>query len=165
MFTVNEYLASIQENLAPHTESLLNQLKTLTASTFAADVELLDFAAFIEPLSQEVSITLFSMDRDANEVFEEEGTPGFAGSKSVLDEIVYAVVPDNQSEAFDAFYEEHEETLIEEEQRLIGEWFWTCFEQAGGATVELPCYFGVHDEGQTLDLKRNVWMDEEEKWD
>ncbi|WP_214854785.1 hypothetical protein [Exiguobacterium sp. s166] len=165
MFTVNEYLASIQENLAPHTESLLNQLKTLTASTFAADVELLDFAAFIEPLSHEVSITLFSMDRDANEVFEEEGTPGFAGSKSVLDEIVYAVVPDNQSEAFDAFYEEHEETLIEEEQRLIGEWFRTCFEQAGGATVELPCYFGVHDEGQTLDLKRNVWIDEEEKWD
>jgi len=165
MFTVNEYLASIQENLAPHTELLLNQLKTLTASTFAADVELLDFAAFIEPLSHEVSITLFSMDRDANEVFEEEGTPGFAGSKSVLDEIVYAVVPDNQSEAFDAFYEEHEETLIEEEQRLIGEWFRTCFEQAGGATVELPCYFGVHDEGQTLDLKRNVWIDEEEKWD
>ena len=164
MFTVNEYLASIQANLAPHTESLLNQLKTLTASTFAADVELLDFAAFIEPLSHEVSITLFSMDRDANEVFEEEGTPGFAGSKSVLDEIVYAVVPDNQSEAFDAFYEEHEETLIEEEQRLIGEWFRTCFEQAG-ATVELPCYFGVHDEGQTLDLKRNVWIDEEEKWD
>lgn len=165
MFTVNEYLASIQENLAPHIESLVNQLKTLTASTFAADVELLDFAAFIEPLSHEVSITLFSMDRDANEVFEEEGTPGFAGSKSVLDEIVYAVVPDNQSEAFDAFYEEHEETLIEEEQRLIGEWFRTCFEQAGGATVELPCYFGVHDEGQTLDLKRNVWIDEEEKWD
>ena len=50
------------------------------------------------------------------------------------------------------------------EQRLIGEWFRTCFEQAG-ATVELPCYFGVHDEGQTLDLKRNVWIDEEEKWD
>jgi len=165
MFTVAEYLASIQANLAPHTEKLINQLKTLTASTFAADVELLDFAAFIEPLSHEVSITLFSMDQDANEVFEEEGTPGFAGSKSVLDEIVYMDVPDDQSEAFDVFYEEQEETLFEEEQRMIGEWFRSCFEQAGGATIELPCYFGVHDEGQTLDLKRNVWMDEEEKWD
>jgi len=165
MFTVAEYLASIQANLAPHTETLVNQLKTLTASTFAADVELLDFAAFIEPLSHEVSITLFSMDQDANEVFEEEGTPDFAGSKSVLDEIVYMDVPDDQSEAFDVFYEEQEETLFEEEQRLIGEWFRSCFEQAGGATIELPCYFGVHDEGQTLDLKRNVWMDEEEKWD
>lgn len=165
MFTVAEYLASIQANLAPHTEKLVNQLKTLTASTFAADVELLDFAAFIEPLSHEVSITLFSMDQDANEVFEEEGTPGFAGSKSVLDEIVYMDVPDDQSEAFDVFYEEQEETLFEEEQRMIGEWFRGCFEQAGGATIELPCYFGVHDEGETLDLKRNVWIDEEEKWE
>lgn len=164
MFTVTEYLASIRTNLAPHTETLVNQLKTVAELTFAADVELLDFAAFIEPLSHEVSITLFSMDRDANEVFEEEGTQGFAGSRSVLDEIVFMDVPDDQSEAFDAFYEEHEETLLEEEQRLIGEWFRTCFEQAGGAAVELPCYFGVHDEGQTLDLKRNVWMDEEEKW-
>jgi len=165
MFTVTEYLASIQANLAPHTETLINQLKTLTASTFAADVELLDFAAFIEPLSHEVSITLFSMDRDANEVFKEEGTPGFAGSRSVLDEIVYLDVPDDRSEAFDVFYEEQEETLFEEEQRLIGEWFRSCFEQADGAAVELPCYFGVHDEGQTLDLKRNVWIDEEVKWD
>jgi len=165
MFTVTEYLASIQTNLAPHTETLVNRLKAITASTFATDVELLDFAAFIEPLSHEVSITLFSMDRDANEVFEEEGTPGFAGSTSLLDEIVYMDVPDDQSETFDAFYEEQEETLFEEEQRIIGEWFRSCFEQAGGDAVELPCYFGVHDEGQTLDLKRNVWMDEEEKWD
>ena len=165
MFTVDEYFASIKANLAQHTETLVNQLKTITELNFAAEVELLDFAAFIEPLSHEVSVTLFSMDRDANEVFEEEGTPGFAGSKSVLDEIVYLDVADDQSEAFDVFYEEQEEMLIEEEQHIIGEWFRSCFEQAGGAAVELPCYFGVHDEGQTLDLKRNVWMDEEEKWD
>jgi len=165
MFTVDEYLASIKTNLAQHTDVLVKNLKTIAEANFAADVELLDFAAFIDPLSHEVSITLFSMDRDANEVFEEEGKSGFAGSKSVLDEIVFMDVPDDQSEAFDTFSEEQEETLFEEEQRMIGEWFRSCFEQAGGATVELPCYFGVHDEGQTLDLKRNVWMDEEEKWD
>ncbi|MDW2885257.1 hypothetical protein [Exiguobacterium artemiae] len=165
MFTVDEYLASIKTNLAQHTDVLVKNLKTIAEANFAQDVELLDFSAFIEPSRHDLSIMFFSMDREANEVFEEEGTPGFAGSKSVLDEIVYMDVPDDRSEAFDVFYEEQEETLFEEEQRMIGEWFRSCFEQAGGATIELPCYFGVHDEGQTLDLKRNVWMDEEEKWD
>ena len=50
---------------------------------------LLDFSAFIEPSRHDLSIMFFSMDREANEVFEEAGTPGFAGSKSMLDEAVY----------------------------------------------------------------------------
>ncbi|OAN15509.1 hypothetical protein [Exiguobacterium undae] len=165
MFTVDEYLASIKTNLAQHTDVLVNNLKTIAEATFAPDVELLDFSAFIEPSRHDLSIMFFSMDREANEVFEEAGTPGFAGSESMLDEAVYYHVTSKSSDDFDVFHEEHEEILIEQERQLFTEWFSTCWQQAGGEQVQLPAYFNVHDEGETFDLKRQIWMDEEEKWD
>lgn len=48
---------------------------------YFSEIDLLDFTAFIEPTNFEISIGMFSMDREANEVFYEgNDTTVFAGS-------------------------------------------------------------------------------------
>ncbi|VWX38665.1 hypothetical protein [Exiguobacterium oxidotolerans] len=165
MFTVEKHLETIKSNLEQQSAVLVNNLREVVGYTFAADVELLDFSAFIEHGNHELSIMFFSMDRDANEVFQEPGKSGFAGSTSVLEEMTYYHVAKEHMGAFDDFYEAHDEILFEQEQHVFGEWFSTCWQEAGGDSVKLPAYFGVHDETEALDLKQRHWVDAEEKWD
>ncbi|WP_251137055.1 hypothetical protein [Exiguobacterium sp. s193] len=59
MFTVEKHLETIKSNLEQQSAVLVNNLREVVGYTFAADVELLDFSAFIEPSNHELSIMLF----------------------------------------------------------------------------------------------------------
>lgn len=165
MFSIENYIASLQNNLDKSTPILIKKLKEIVSYTFDGTVELLDFSASIDPMSFELSIMMFSMDTDANEVFGENITPNsFAGSVEVLASTPYYHLLDNQQENFWDFYEQNDEALANKEQQVFTEWFADCWMKAGGKHFVLPVYFGFHDETSSYDLQNEKFIDDEEKW-
>src|SRR5690554_2411122 len=71
MFTVDEYIRTIKSSLEKERDLLIENLKKTFTYKFSSDTDLLEFTPFIEPTRFEVSIRIFSMDKDANEVFNE----------------------------------------------------------------------------------------------
>ncbi|MGG3480002.1 hypothetical protein ABES21_21270 [Peribacillus frigoritolerans] len=69
MLTVVNYIDSIKANLEKHSDLLVANLKNIITYNYFSEIDLLDFTAFIEPTNFEISIRMFSMDREANEVF------------------------------------------------------------------------------------------------
>ncbi|WP_409295878.1 hypothetical protein V1498_20415 [Peribacillus sp. SCS-26] len=109
MFTVDQYLSSIKANLEKKTDLLVSTLKNVFSYNFPADIDLLDFNAFIEPTRFELSIIMFSVDREANEViYSGSDKTVFAGSEEVLSNIEYYQLKDSQSDEFSEFYDQHE---------------------------------------------------------
>lgn len=165
MFSVDKYISSIKGNLEKQSDLLVENLKNIFAYNFSSDINSLNFSAFIEPTRFELSIRLFSMDKEANEVhYEGNDATVFAGSEEVLPEIEYHQLNDSQLDDFFDFYEQNEETLIPQEQKVFTDWFSQCWERAGGASLNLPSYFVFHDDYKSYDLNNNQWMDDEEKW-
>ena len=165
MFSIDHYLASIQPNLDKHTAQLVGELHKITSYKFNAAVDLIDFSAFIEPTRFELSIMMFSMDTDANEVFGEEISPtNFAGSIEIIPSISYYHLPDDQREPFWDFYEQHAEELEIKEQQIFTEWFIECWNKANGNEMKLPAYFGFHDQTRSYYLQKSKFVEDEEKW-
>jgi len=165
VFTVENYIDSIEVHLEKQSGLVVDQLKKIFSYPFSKDIEVLDFTAFIEPTRFELSVIMFSMDNEANEVFNEgNDSTVFAGSEDVLQEVEYHQMNDNQLDTFFDFHEQNEEILISKEQNVFAQWFKRCWEKAGGASLDLPSYFTLHDSDDSLDLKNNCWMDAEEKW-
>lgn len=165
MFTVDQYIGSIKTNLEKHSDLLVRNLKNITSYNFSPDIDMLDFSASIEPTRFELSIMMFSMDKEGNEVFDEGNDPKvFAGSEEILPEVQYHQVDDSQLDGFFEFYEKNEETLVPQEQKVFTYWFRQCWEEAGGASLNLPSYFIFHDDYKSYDLKNHKWIDDEEKW-
>ena len=48
--------------------------------------------------------------------------------------------------------------------KILADWFGECWHRAGGATFSLPAYVCQHDDIESFDLRRRVWVDDEEKW-
>ncbi|AUD15073.1 hypothetical protein CW734_17080 [Planococcus sp. MB-3u-03] len=71
MFSVDEYISSIKANLEKESPLVVSNMKRIFTYNFSSDIDLLDFTPSIEPTRFELSITMFSMDKDANEVFNE----------------------------------------------------------------------------------------------
>lgn len=165
MFTVNHYIDSIKANLEKQSDLLVRNLKNIFGYNFSSEIDLLDFTAFIEPTRFELSISMFSMDKEANEVFYEGNDKTvFAGSEEILPEVEYYQLNDSQLDDFFEFYEENEETLVPQEKKVFTEWFSQCWEEAGGASLKLPSYFVFEDEYNSYDLKDQQWIDDEDKW-
>lgn len=164
MFSVDTYLHAMKENLKMNSELLVENLKRVCAYNFADEVELLDFSAFMEPTRFELSVMMFSMDREANEVFSEDSA-GFAGSEEVLPEVTYFQLDEKHSDEFFNFYEENEEEILAQEQNAVASWFRDCWVKAcGEQVVELPAYFLFHAEFKSLELKTNMWIVDNDKW-
>jgi hypothetical protein len=165
LFTVDNYIGSIKANLEKQSDLLVGNLKNIFLYNFSSEIDLLDFSAFIEPTRFELSIRMFSMDKEANEVFYEgNDTTVFAGSEEILPEVEYYQLNDSQLDNFFEFYEQDEETLVPQEQKVFTDWFGQCWKNAGGASFNLPTYFVFHDDNKSYDLKNNQWIDDEEKW-
>lgn len=165
MFSVDNYIASIESNLEKQSDLLVGNLQNIFGYNFSSDIDLLDFSAFIEPTRFELSITMFSMDKEASEVFYEgNDATVFAGSLEVLPEVEYHQLNDGQLENFFELYEQNEETIIPLEQKAFTDWFRQCWEKADGDALKLPSYFVFHDDYKSFDLKNNQWIDDEEKW-
>lgn len=165
MFSIDNYITSIQTNLEKHSTILVKELQKIISYKFDDTVDLVDFSAFTDPTRFELSIMMFSMDTDANEVFGEDITPNsFAGSVEVLASTPYYHLLDNQQENFWDFYEQNDEELANKEQQVFTEWFADCWMKAGGKHFVLPVYFGFHDETSSYDLQNEKFIDDEEKW-
>lgn len=160
MFSVDNYINSIKANLEKQSDLLVGNLKKMLTYNFSSDIDLLEFTAFIEPTRFELSIRMFSMDKEANEVFYEgNDTTVFAGSVEILPNVVF-----HQLNDFFDFYEQNEDTLVPKEQNTFTGWFAECWETAGGEALHLPTYFVFHNEYKSFDLKSNQWIDDDEKW-
>lgn len=165
MFSVENHICSIKSNLEAYSDELVKNLKNVFAYNFYSDIDLLDFSAFIEPTRFEISIRMFSMDKGAGEVFYEGNDKTiFAGSVELLPEVEYYQLEGSLLDNFFDFYEQNEETLELQEQKVFTEWFSQCWEKAGGERLNLPSYFVFHDDYKSFSLKNNRWIDDEEKW-
>lgn len=165
MFTVDEYIASIQAHLEKHSNVLMDKLTEVVSYNFSPAIELLDFSAFIDSPRFEISIMLFSMNRDANEVFADDNeTAVFAGSVNVLQDAPYYQLDDKLRDEFFDFYEQDVEQITEKEQKVFMTWFSNCWDQADGQACPLPVYFGLHDETRSYDLMKKEIVEDDEKW-
>ncbi|MEH3073249.1 hypothetical protein PF047_19525 [Bacillus mobilis] len=138
LFTIENYKNSLIKGLETKSSDLIARLKATTQFTYYKEIDLLDFTAFVQ--SFELSIVMFSMDGDANEVYY-EGTDEFWD-----------------------FYEKNDEKLSEIEMKVIVEWFATCWNKAGGMNVELPSYFSFHDYDECYDLHNGKWISDGDRW-
>ena len=108
---------------------------------------------------------LFSMNRDANEVFADDNEPTvFAGSVNGLQDAPYYQLNNKLRDDFFDFYEQQAEQITKEEQKVFMTWFSNCWAQADGQACPLPAYFGLHDEMRSYDLMKKAIAEDEEKW-
>lgn len=165
MFTTADYIASINTNLMKQSDFVVAALKKVLSYSFDSAIDLLDFSTFLDPTRFELSIRLFSMDFDANEVFGDMNNASiFAGSMELLSTSTYHQVENHLLHDFFDFYEQHEEQLVMQEQQAFVDWFSACWRQAGGQAFHLPAYFGFHDETNSYDLQNERFVEDEEKW-
>lgn len=163
MFTVEKYIESLKENLHENSDILVQNIREILSFQYYKEIELLDFEVFIQPFV--LSIRMFSMDKEANEVFY-EGTDEniFSGSHQLINDIEYYNLPENKSDDFWEFYEQNDETISRAEKQTIIEWFINCWNKANGKSVKLPAYLVFHDDIESYDLIANKWVPDEEKW-
>lgn len=165
VFTIDNYTNTIKNNLELNSDKLIETLTEIYSLNFYSEVELLDFSAFIEPTRYELSITMYSMNRDANEVFYEgENSKVFANSMDVLEELVYYQESTDHRDMFLEFYEKNAEEIVIAEQEVVKNWFLDCWIKANGTEFKLPSYLTFHDEDKSYDLKKNKWISENEIW-
>ncbi|MBO1005586.1 hypothetical protein [Pseudogracilibacillus auburnensis] len=164
MFSVDQYIRSIQSHLKLQSDVLVGNIKKILELQFSTDIDLLDFCVLIEPTRFELSITMFSMDKSANEVFTERNDTAFAGSVEVLPEIEYYQLNNHQLDDFFYFYEQNEATINPLEEKAFTDWFHQCWKNAGGNALKLPAYLIFHDHYRSFDLKNNQWIEDEIKW-
>lgn len=163
LYTVDSYMKTVEDNLKAKSEILISNIKDLHTHTFYSDVEILDFVAFEDMF--DVSITMFSMDKEANEVFNEnKDSSNFAGSLHMIENVAYTHLMGNQTEDFWTFYEKNEEELSTAEKQAIAKWVTDCWEKADGQALSLPAYFSLHDDYESFDLNKKQWITDDEKW-
>ncbi|MGE7667144.1 hypothetical protein ACQKMN_15665 [Ureibacillus composti] len=163
MFTTETYINSLKENLQKNADKLIGNIKETINFNYFNEIDLLDFCVYIQPF--ELAVMMFSMDREANEVFYEgDDNSIFAGSYELLGDIVYYNLSDDESDDFWEFYEQNDEVLSNAETQAVMEWFITCWDRAKGKNLKLPAYFCFHDDVKSFDLHKNKWISDEEKW-
>ena len=69
LFTFENYRNSLIKGLEVKSSDLIERLKATTHLNYYKEIDLLDFTVFVQ--SFELSIIMFSMDGEANEVFYE----------------------------------------------------------------------------------------------
>ena len=162
-YTVADYIKSVEGNLEANSDALIAKLKEVQTYNFYSEVELLDFVA--ERNDFYLSITMFSMDRVANEVFYEGKDSGiFSGSEGMVEDVPFSIVLGNEIDDFWHFYEQNDEELDALEKQAITKWFAECWEKANGQAIELPSYFCFQDEYESFDLKKREQISDDEKW-
>jgi len=166
LYTIDSYMKSVEENLEAKSETLISNIKELHKYNIYSKVELLDFVAFVEDPSEfNLSITMFSMDRQANEVFNENKDSSiFAGSLGMIENVRYTHLLGNQTDDFWDFYEKNEEELNLAEKQAFATWVADCWKKADGQAITLPAYFSLHDDYESFDLRKNQWVTDDEKW-
>jgi hypothetical protein len=94
---------------------------------------------------------MFSMDKEANEVFYDGNV--FAGSIDVLTDLEYFQLKGFSFADFMDFYEGNHQTIAQQEQETFTNWFGQCWEKACGHVLGLSSYFVFHDDDKSINLK------------
>ncbi|SES46312.1 hypothetical protein SAMN05518872_1263 [Psychrobacillus sp. OK032] len=163
LFTIEKYISSLKENLEKNSDKLIRNIREILGFKYYNEIDLLDFSVFIQPF--DLSIMMFSMDREANEVFYEGNDSSiFAGSHELLGDMQYYELPNDKSDEFWEFHEQNDEIISKAEEQAIVEWFVACWNKVDGLSIKLPTYFGFHDDDKSFDLHKNKWNSDEEKW-
>jgi len=163
-FTMETYARTLEKALISNTDLLTENLRTIKNFIFFKDIDLIDFG--IQMQISEFSIMMYSMDKDANEVFYEGNDESiFSGSYEALEDIEFMPVPDEDLEEFDTFVEENDDSIYNLQEKLIVEWFVSCWNKAVGHLIELPAFVGIEDGIKAYDLKKDIWISDEDKWD
>ncbi|PEY39452.1 hypothetical protein CN354_08570 [Bacillus cereus] len=163
LFTKDTYISSVKENLETNSERLIHNIREILKFNYYSKIELVDFMIFIG--SFDLSIMMFSMNREASEVFYEGNDSSvFAGSHELLERISYYNLSYDKSDEFWEFYEQNDEIISEDEEKIIVEWFIDCWNKANGRSIKLPAYCGFHDANKSFDLQKNKWVSDEGKW-
>jgi hypothetical protein len=163
LFTPENYISTLKANLDKNSEKLIRNIGEILNLNYYKGIDLLDFSAFIQPF--DLSIMMYSMDNEANEVFYEGNDSRiFAGSQELLEDIEYFTLPDDKSDEFWEFYEQNDKIISNAEEQTIVEWFVDCWKKAEGKSIKLPVYFSFHDDIKSFDLIKNKWVTDDEKW-
>lgn len=163
LFTVDSYIGSLKKTLEQNEDKLINNIEKVHTFHYYKGIDLLDFEIFIQPF--DLSIMMFSMDNEANEVFYEGNDRAiFSGSYELLEGFEYYELADEHSDEFWDFYEQNEEEISAAEKELISNWFMSCWNKAGDNGIKLPVYLDFHDDIESFDLKKKKWIDSEDKW-
>ncbi|WP_099192357.1 hypothetical protein [Tepidibacter mesophilus] len=159
MFSFSKFEKDIKSNLNNSSEVLINNLNQIMPINFNTNIDLIDFEIFIEPTQFEIDIMMFSMDKEGNEVFNEKNEENcFAGSKKIVSEVKFYY--DDSVLEVEEFFEKADEI----EEKVIIEWFVSCWEQSTCKNIKLPIFVGIHDCLKSYDLKNNEWIDIEDKY-
>lgn len=165
MVTIDHYIHTIKNNLELNSDKLIGKLTEIQSLSFYSEVELLDFSASMEPTRYELSIVMYSMDKEANEVFYEgDDSKVFADSMDVVEDVIYYEEQTEQKDTFLEFYEQNEEEIVIAEQEVVKNWFVDCWKKADSQSFKLLSYFSFHDECKSYDLQKNKWISEDEMW-
>lgn len=162
MFTVESYTNLLKDNLSAYSKKLIDIIKEIRTYNYEPTIDLLDFTLFQEPFT--LSIRMFSMDKDANEVFQ-QNKKYFSGSKEILENVKYFNVSDHLIDDFWDFYDQNEEDLQKIEKEIIKDWFLHSWKKAYGQKIKLVSYLYFHDDLKSFDLHREEWISDEKKWD
>lgn len=166
MFSLEDYIKTVKQNLGQHSALITREIKKTINYNFYIDIDLVDYMAFIDPTRFEISIRMFSMDKEASEVFYEgEDKTIFSGSTQVIPDIKYFQLSRENKKEFDEFYENNDIEIEREEHKAFTEWFYECWKAAQGHKMNLPSYFVIHDDYKSLDLRANKWISDDEKWE
>jgi hypothetical protein len=164
LFAIENHINSLKEGLQQHSDALIERIKETCKFNYYKETDLLDYTAFVQ--SSEITLRMFSMDKDANEVFYEGNDSSiFSGSCDLLDEIETYSIPDDKEDEFWEFYEKSDQEISEAETKAIVEWFVECWNKADGKSITLPAYFSFHDYDTCYDLQNDKWITDGDKWD
>lgn len=178
MFTVETYIDALKTTLENNSEQLIQKLKQVRAYNYFKEIDLLDIIITIQYFKEieiidfltevppfTLSITLYSMDNDTNEViYEGDNINIFGGSQELLRETEYYYLKHNHYNSFEEAYNATGEQLDAIQEQVLVEWFSRCWDNAEGKDISLPIYVSFHENENSYDLHQNKWVSFNEKW-
>ncbi|MFP3727462.1 hypothetical protein U8V72_19975 [Priestia filamentosa] len=163
MTTIRNYTQALEQSLKQSKPVLISKLKEISGFKFFKDIDLLEFN--FQVYATDFQLMLYSMDKEANEVFYEGNDKNiFSGSDTVLEETEYLFLTDEELDTFDDSLFEHDEELAKIQEETVVTWFMSCWNEAIGTKFPLPVYVGITDAESCYDIQNNKWISDEDKW-
>ena len=152
--------ATVTRCLGPLSQRLTDVLSQMVAYRYPDGVAVLEFEVFPDPgsFTDTFPVRAFFMNDNNCEHFEYRD--GKATYPCSVDPDLLNVSGVLSESAWDEIESEHPEldvcTLAAEALVL---WFHSCWRGADGASLRMPAFISLHDDGYAFDLKDGIWID------
>lgn len=141
----------VEQSLSASEIALISKLKSFNTLNFHPKVEKLHCEVF--QAESTMSIRVFLMDAELNEVFNSEGEQFVQSSISLVKDITFYPSSDKLDDLYDNHEVEIEKACVE---AIVG-WFAMCFAKSA-PTINLPVFIQHHDSNQAFDLQSQAWI-------